>query len=226
MGLISLPGVNFSRRVTASSARGALALGRRFFLLEAWGGAWLSGAWLSGGWLGFPGLWALDSPLRLQLHPVHREGLGETQGDTVPGLQEYGFSSPQPMFSSLVMPRTSLRWIPKSPPSSSHLPLPLSSTPTGPTSSWTSWLRQPTDTSNATPPKRNPLLPRQLLLPLHLGFQLRSVRDASKPPIEAFPWLLSTSSAQIIGCGRLWILPPQLLTPWTVPPSLLVLGLF
>lgn len=31
MGLISLTGVNFSRRVTASGARGSLALGRRFF---------------------------------------------------------------------------------------------------------------------------------------------------------------------------------------------------
>lgn len=75
MGLISLTGVNFSRRVTASSACGSLALGRRFFLLEAWGRARLSG-----GWLGFPGLWALDSPLRLQLHPVHREGLGGHRG--------------------------------------------------------------------------------------------------------------------------------------------------
>lgn len=38
MGLISLAGVTFTRRVTASCALGSLALGRKFLLLEAWSG--------------------------------------------------------------------------------------------------------------------------------------------------------------------------------------------
>lgn len=164
MGLISLTGVNFSRRVTASSTHGSLALGRRFFLLEAWGRARLLGRWL-----GFPGLWALDSLSACRFTGCTERVSGGHRENTVLELQIWVFHN------SAHCPAGSLchRHL-----YAGFLNLPFQLTPAPPSELHTHranlqmdiWAETGNRHLKHNTSQTKPPAPRQLPLSLHLGF--------------------------------------------------------
>lgn len=137
-----MTGVNFSGRVTASGSRGLPDSGSVVLsLLEPCMGP----GSLEGG-LGFPGPGS-------GFTSYMRQGLGSTPRETrCRGRKRVRFPELSPTVRlTLHAMGISVLGVHKSPPSGAHLSPLLSSRPTGPTSSWASWLTRPTDTSNSIP---------------------------------------------------------------------------